>query len=145
MTDQPVARTPVGFPPQPLDRPTFDRPLQEVVVELWENAEKLLRQEVALASSELDQKINRLKRELVGAAIGGAVLHAGVLALVAALTLLLSKALEPYLAAFIVAVAAGVVGIVLLSRSKPDVQELVPERSIESLKKDVQTFTEAKP
>jgi hypothetical protein len=131
--------------PPPPENPNFksEPPLKEVLVDLWENTEKLLRQEAALASAELDTKIKRLKVEVVTMAVGGAILYAGLLAAVAALILLLSLAVEPWLAALIVAGVAMLAGYMLLKREpKPSGETLMPERTIESVKKDVQAFTE---
>lgn len=122
-----------------------DRPFSEVVVELWENTEKLVRQELALAGAELDQKIGRLKSEVIVVAMGGGVLFLGLASGVAALVLLLSKVMDPFLAALLVAVALSAVGYVMVSRKKPSVDELVPERTIENVRKDIETFKEAKP
>lgn len=122
-----------------------DRPFSDVVVELWENTEKLVRQELALASAELDQKINRVKSEVIVVVTGGGVLFLGLACGVAALVLLLAKAMDPFLAALLVAVALCAVGYAMVSRKKPSVDELVPERTIENLQKDVETFKEAKP
>jgi hypothetical protein len=49
-------------------------PLQDVLVELWQNLEKLVRQEVALASAEIDVKARKLEAEAVAAAVGAALL-----------------------------------------------------------------------
>jgi hypothetical protein len=73
----------------------------KLVVELWQNVERLLRQELALASAELDVKAGRLKRELTGAAIGGGFALAGALALVAAVILLLDLVMAAWLAALV--------------------------------------------
>lgn len=126
-------------------RPPPDRPLHEVVIGLWENTEKLVRQELALAGAELDQKLERLKLEAVATLTGGGVLLLGMSCAVAALVLLLSKVMEPFLAALVVAVVLSATGYLLISRKKPKLGELVPERTIENLQKDVDTFTEAKP
>jgi len=51
-----------------------ERPVSEIVKQLWENAEKLARQELALAVAELDQKVDTVKKDVVSATIGGSVL-----------------------------------------------------------------------
>jgi hypothetical protein len=120
-----------------------ERPLSEIVVELWENTEKLIRQELALASTEVDAKLDRAKKEATIFAAGGAVLYAGLLTLVAALVLLLGNVVEPWLAALIVGVVVSGVGYALVRRSPPSPSDLVPNRAIASVKQDVRTFTEA--
>lgn len=120
-----------------------ERPLSEIVVELWENTEKLIRQEIALASTELDSKLDRTKKEAAIFAAGGAVLYAGLLTLVAALVLLLGNVVDLWLAALIVGLAVSGTGYALVRRSPPSPQDLVPTRTIASVKQDVRTFTEA--
>jgi hypothetical protein len=118
-------------------------PLKEVLVELWENTEKLLRQELALASAELELKARKLKLEVMASAAAVGMLLAGALSLVAALILLLSEAMEPWLAALLTSAVLVGVGFVLIKKSRPTVADITPERTLQSLKKDVQTFTEA--
>jgi hypothetical protein len=122
-----------------------ERPLRELLPELWENSEKLVRQEFELALSELDQRLDRAKIALLGAAVGGAVLYAGVLAWFAAAILLLSEIMVPWLAALIVGAGALGGGVVLLQKAKKDVkpENLKLERSAQSIRRDVQTFEEA--
>lgn len=120
-----------------------ERPIGEIVVELWENTEKLVRQEITLASTELEGKMNRAKREVGAVAIGGAVLYAGVLALMAALVLLLAQAMPHWLSALLVGVLCAGGGYFMVRKNQPNPAELTPRRTIESIKQDVRTFTEA--
>jgi hypothetical protein len=131
---------------KPLDTPApghAERPLNEIVVELWQNTEKLVRQELALASTELDSKLGRAKVELGAFALGGAVLYAGLLALVAAAILLLGHAVSLWLAALIVGAVVSGIGYGLVRRGPPTPAELVPTQTMQSLKQDVKTFKEA--
>lgn len=136
-----------GEPGAPLGTPVVtgkaERPLSEIVVELWENTEKLIRQEVALASAEVDTKLDRVKKEVALFATGGAVLYAGLLTLVAAAVLLLGNVVDLWLAALIVGVVISGIGYALVRRSPPSPGELIPTRTIASVKQDVRTFTEA--
>jgi hypothetical protein len=93
-----------------------DRPLGEILANLWQNFETAVRQELELASAELDEKTSRLKRDATAAVIAGAVLYAGVLATAAALILLLSRAVAPWLAALLVGVVAMGARYALLKR-----------------------------
>lgn len=121
-----------------------ERPLRDILVELWENTEKLFRQEVKLASAELDLKMTRAKAELVAFATGGALLVVGMLAIVAAVILLLAEVMVPWLAALIVGVVLAGIGFALVKRGpKLSAEELAPTRTIQSVRKDVQAFTEA--
>lgn len=141
MNDRPFA----GSPPVPGSPVRDGEPaFKDVVVDLWQNTEKLLRQEMALASAELDVKAKKLKTEVGAIAIGGAVLHAALLAFVAAVILLLANVMDAWLAALIVAVAAGITGYFLVKRSQNlSAKDVTPTRTIGSIQHDMQTFKEA--
>jgi hypothetical protein len=124
----------------PMD--TNEAPLKDVLVDLWGNTEKLMRQEIALASAELDIKAKKLKTELAASAIAAGMMLAGTLALVAAIILLLSEAMVPWLAALITSAVTVGGGIVLIKTKSPTVADVTPERTLQSLKKDLHTFKE---
>jgi hypothetical protein len=134
---------PTGVMPGPA--PGEERPLRDLLVELWENAEQLVRQELALASAELDTKVARVKVELAKAAVAAGLLFAAFLALTAAVVLLLALVLPAWAAALIVAGVAGGGGYLLLQRTREglDLDALKPERTLRSVQKDVQMFKEA--
>jgi len=138
----------VSPPPRPASiTPTRmgdeDPPLKEVLVELWQNVEKLMRQELALASAELDVKAQRLKREAAAFGAGAGLILIGVFALAAALILLLSQVMPAWVAALLTSAATTGTGFALLQK-RPSVSELTPDRTLENIKKDVQIFTEAR-
>jgi hypothetical protein len=118
-------------------------PLKDVLVELWQNLEKLVRQEIALASAELDSKAQKLKGELTGAAIGAALMLAGALALIASLILLLALIMPAWAASLITGGAAAAAGFALVKTNTPSAGDVTPDRTLQNLKKDLQTFTES--
>ena len=122
-----------------------ERPLHELLSDLWENSERLVRQESQLALVELDSRIAQAKSGLVHAALGGAVLYAGVLALLAAAVLLLAEAIAAWLAAAIVGVVTLGVGFALMKKAKHEAapEKMKLERTAQSVRKDVRTFQEA--
>ena len=132
---------------QPLGTPaaSSERPLGELVSELWENSETLVRQEFKLAVAELDSRVDDAKTGLQHAAAGGAVLYAGLLAVVAALILLLAEVMAPWLAAALVGIVVMGIGFAVLrsgsQRLRPE--NMKPERSIDSIRRDVGSFQEA--
>lgn len=136
-----------AVPPRPASNSdsavTTEPPLKDVLVELWQNLEKLMRQELALASAELDLKAQRLKRDAMAFGLGASMLLVGVLALVAALVLLLSQIMPAWVAALIPGGTAVGIGLALLQK-RPNVADLKPNRTLESIQKDVQIFTEAR-
>lgn len=137
----------VNPPSQSMRAPAHggERPVGEIIGELWENTEKLVRQEMELGLAELDRKATRLKADVTMAAVGGSVLYAGVLTLVAAVVLLLSEAIEPWFAALIVGVVVSGIGFMLVQRGKKDMEnvDLKPEQTIRSVERSAHTFKEA--
>jgi hypothetical protein len=123
--------------------PGAEVPLKDVLVELWQNIEKLLRQEVALARTEIETKAHKLQAHLVGSAAGAVLVLCSVLSLVATIILLLSEVMRPWLAALITSGVTAAVGYALLKKASPRAADVTPERTIENVKKDLQTFREA--
>lgn len=117
-----------------------DQPLGELVQRLSNQTAELVRQEIRLAQSELQQKG---KRAGIGAGMFGGAGVAGLYAagaIVAALILLLATAMEPWLAALIVGVVLAAVAGVLALVGKKQVEQAVPpapEQAVESVKQDV--------
>lgn len=118
-----------------------DRPIAELVKQLSDQTATLARQEVELAKAEL-----ALKGKQAGLGVGmfgGAGMFGlyAVGALTACVILALSKAVDAWLAALIVAAIYGAVagGLALLGKQK--VQQgvpPVPEQAVESVKEDVE-------
>jgi len=120
--------------------------LAELAKRLTDQSSDLARKEVELAKAELE-----LKAERIGTGIG-AFGGAGIVALLAAgaltatLILALAEVLEPWLAALIVTVAyLAVAGVMaLLGRKKvAEGSPPVPERAIESTRRDVEEVKES--
>lgn len=92
---------------------TRERDAESVIAllrRLMNELSTLVRQEIALASAEVSRTIRTLVASAASVAIGGLVLYAGALVLLAAAVLGLSNLVEPWLAALIVGLAVGVVG-----------------------------------
>jgi hypothetical protein len=136
-----------------------ERPISEIVSNLWLNTETLIRQELQLGLADAEQRaqrfkgelaedVDKIKRELVLKAAGGAIAFVGLLSLTAALVLGLAEAMPAWLSALIVGVVIAGVGVALLVRTVrapelPDARELMPKRAARSLKEDVRTIQEA--
>ena len=121
-----------------------DRPVGELLSDLWTDTQTLVREEFKLASAEVESKIDQTKADVMKAALGAGALYAGVLALVAALILFVAKFVAPWVAALIVGVAVIGLGYALV-RSGKDIsaRKLKPERSVEHVREDVRTLREA--
>ena len=126
-------------------RPDFSdesgRSIGELFRQLSRDFGTLLQQEVELARTELRQKASQAARA-AGAIGGGALLiFAGFLILLQAVVVWLAAALgSPALAALIVgavAVLAGA-GLVMLGRNRLKPEELMPRRTVESLRQDAE-------
>jgi len=96
--------------------PQVEKPVGEIVADLWDNTEKLVRQEMQLGLAEIDERVEHLKTELMIKAVGGAVLFGGLLAVVASMILLLAKAVDPWISALIVGVVMLGAGYLLEQR-----------------------------
>jgi hypothetical protein len=107
---EPASGTPVSGNREP--------ELKAIVADLWQNSERLVQQELQLALSELDIRVDRAKVALRQAAIAGGLFHAAYLTTLATLVLLLSQAMAPWLAALLVAVVASAGAYAFARRSK---------------------------
>jgi uncharacterized membrane protein YqjE len=98
----------------------------------------LFRKELALAASEVSQSVDQAKHGVQGMITGGAVLYAGLLFLLAALTLWLMTMMTAWMAALIVGAGVTLIGILMLAAGKKRMSatSLAPERTLASLRKD---------
>jgi fatty acid desaturase len=110
---------PLGAPASPLERESTAGLLSRV----FSDFTALLRNEVALAKSELSESTTRAKAGLAALIGAVATLLAGSLALLAAIILGLAEVVAPWLAALIVGVVVTGVGVALLAAAK---KKLVP-------------------
>lgn len=117
------------------------RELGTIVADVWENAEKLVRQELELALAELDRRVEKLKIGLLTATVGCAVLYAGVLLLLSALVFGLSKVMEPWLAALLPGVVVTAAGVFLSRRGSHEAGSAA--RPDESTERTVRAMKEA--
>jgi tetrahydromethanopterin S-methyltransferase subunit G len=116
-----------------------DRSLGDLFAELARETSTLVRQEVQLARGELSQQATRVGRDIGALLVGGAVVYAGLLAIIAALILLLADlGLDWWLAALLVGVVVGGVGAALVARAVAALKrvDLVPRQTIDTLRED---------
>ncbi len=116
-----------------------DRSLGELFAELAQETSTLVRQEVELARVELGQKAAGVGRAVASLVLGGAVAYAGFLAIMAAVIVALANAGLPWwLSALLVGVVVAGVGYALVARARAALErvELVPRRTVETLKED---------
>lgn len=115
-----------------------DPSLVELVDQLAQQTSQLVREEVALAKTELQSSVKHVG---IGAGLfGGAGLFAllGVITLVGSVVAALALAMDVWLAALIVAIALfAVAGVSALVGKKQIGQAGPPEKTIENVKKDI--------
>ena len=129
--------------------PAADRNSQSVAAllqRLTRELAMLLRNELALASAEFTQALRKTLAAAVIAALGGAILFGGLLALLAAAVLGLSHVMTAWLAALVVGSAVSIIGAATLSIGSRSLraQNLKPHRVSRSLLKDKDVITRKK-
>jgi fatty acid desaturase len=121
-----------------------ERPLSELFNELLNQISLLMRQEWQLARAEMSQKVRGAGKAMAMLAVGGAVVYAGFLALVAALIIAIANALAWWLSALIVGVVVLACGGALIYYGFSMLRRgaLMPERTVETLRDDARWLKE---
>lgn len=118
-----------------------NRSLGELFSALATDTSTLVRQEVELAKTEMTQKATRIGKDLGFLLAGGAVAYAGFLAILAAIAVGLGQLGVPWwLAALLVGVVVAGIGGFLVMRGLTALRQEspVPERTVETLKEDIE-------
>ena len=121
-----------------------NRSLGELMAELSNETARLVRKEVELASTEMTAKAKIAGMHAATAAAGGALVHAGLLVLLAAIVIGLAQlGVTPWLSAAIVAIATMAIGYGLINKGAAGlrVTSVVPTQAIHSLKEDAKWTT----
>jgi len=116
-----------------------DRSIGELLVELSRETSTLVRKELELARTEIGAKAQKaaLDAGMVGG--GGALMHAGVLVLLAAVVAGLTQlGMMPWLSAAIVAAVTIIIGYVMVNRGITNLRliDVAPRQAIETLKEN---------
>lgn len=114
--------------------------LGELFSELAGETSLLVRQEVALAQTEITAKISSAARDAGLIAAGGVLVHAGLFAILAAIIIGLAAFIPAWIAALLVGLAVIGVGamIALPSFNRLKNTDLTPRQTVETLKEDAQ-------
>jgi hypothetical protein len=121
-----------------------DRSLGALLAELSRETGQLIRKEIELATTEMTAKVKKAGVQVGITAAGGALVHAGVLVLLAMLVITLTEiGLAAWLAALIVGLVALAVGYVLVNRGLSALRDIsiTPRQTIESVKEDARWTT----
>jgi drug/metabolite transporter (DMT)-like permease len=116
----------------------------DLFAELSRETGVLVRKEVELARTELTAKVRNASVHVGTTAVGGALAHAGLLVVLAALVIGLSQlGVPPWLAAAIVGFGTIAVGYVLVNQGLKALRgaSVVPTHTLESLKEDARWTT----
>src|SRR5690606_2423057 len=112
--------------------------------DLAQETASLVRKEVELAKAEMSGKIDQVQSGAISAAAGGAILYAGFLVLLLALTVALDALLDRWvdtnwLAPLIVGAVTLLVGYIMLRSGQKAMKgnNLLPQRTLRSLQRDV--------
>jgi hypothetical protein len=114
-----------------------DRSLSELFAELSRETSLLVRKEIELATTEMTAQLRTAGGHAATAGTGGALAHAGLLILLAAVVLGLAQLGVPaWLSALIVAVVVMAVGYSMARKGVSGLRttHLAPTRTIDSLK-----------
>jgi len=124
------------------------RSLSDLVKELRNESVTLVREEVALAKTEIGEKANTIGHNGVMLIAGGAIAHLGLIFLLLAVSYGLYVAIglaglpihALWIAPLIVGLVVGGVGLAMFSKAKNTLSNVspVPQRSKNSLKEDKQ-------
>jgi drug/metabolite transporter (DMT)-like permease len=121
-----------------------DRSLGELLAELSRETGVLVRKEVELATTEMTAKAKKAGADAGTAAAGGALAHAGLLILLAALVLGLAQlGIEPWLSALIVGIVTVAAGYMLVNKGLTSMKRatVAPTQTIETLKENARWTT----
>jgi len=121
-----------------------ERSLGDLLTELSRETGQLVRKEVELATAEMTAKARKAGADAGTIAAGGALAHAGLLVLLAAVVIGLAQlGVTPWLSALLVGLVTIVIGYVLVNRGMASLgrTSVSPTKTIETLKENARWTT----
>ena len=119
------------------------RPLSALFLDLTNELSALLRGEIRLAKAEASEKVRQIAIAAASLAVGGVIVFAGFLVLLAAAVLGLAALLpeswsDPWISALIVGLIVTLIGVALLAKGLNNMSAsgLKPHRTVRSLRED---------
>ncbi len=125
--------------------PQGERSLADLFADLAHDTSTLVQQEIQLAKNELGQAMVKVGKNIGMLVVGGVLLLAASLALIATLILALGALGMPsWVAALIVTLVFAGVGLALVARGRTALKnaDLLPRQTIETLKEDQEWIKE---
>jgi len=115
-----------------------ERSLGDLFAELAGETGTLVRQEVALAQTEIVHKATKAGKNIGYLVVGGAVAYAGVLAIIAGVIILLSNVMPAWASALLIGVAIGAAAYFMISSALAELKKTdpMPRNTIETIKED---------
>lgn len=115
-----------------------DRSLGDLFAELAGETGMLVRQEVALAQTEIVHKATKAGKNVGYLVVGGAVAYAGVLAVLAGVIILLANVIPAWASAVLVGVAVAAVAYFMITSALAELKKTdpMPRNTIETIKED---------
>ena len=117
-----------------------ERSIGDLFSELASETSTLIRQEMALAQTEMTQKATKAGKNVGYLAVGGAVGYAGLLAMVAGVIMGLSYLIPAWIAALLVGAVIAIASYVLISSGLTALKnmDVKPTATVETIKEDAQ-------
>jgi hypothetical protein len=115
-----------------------DRSLGDLFAELAGETGTLVRQEVALAQTEIVHKATKAGKNVGYLVVGGAVAYAGALAVIAGVIILLSNVIPAWLSAVLIGVAVSGAAYFMITSALAELKKTdpMPRNTIETIKED---------
>lgn len=130
----------ISAPPPELD----PRSLGDLLGELVHETTTLLKQEVALAKTEIRREVKEAGVNAASIAAGGAVAYSGLIVLLMGAAFLLGTFMPLWLAFLLVGIVVALVGYALVQKGLSTLKEMdaKPDRTVETLKRDKEWLTQ---
>lgn len=119
--------------------------IADLIRDLARDLSTLLSKEVALAKAEVRESVSDMNKAVGAIATGAVLAMAGVVVLLMSGVYGLSNVVEPWLAALIVGSLALLIGFLMVNsaKKKMSARAMVPDRTMDSAKKDKETLERA--
>ena len=114
--------------------------LGDLFSSLTEDLSTLIRKEVDLARTETTEKVTRATRSIVSIIAGGMIAYAGLIALIIAVIVGLSRFMPLWLSALIVGIVVVAIGAIMISSGRGSLANMsvMPEKTVESMKENTE-------
>jgi hypothetical protein len=121
-----------------MDQPRDERSLGDLFGELSEESSRLVRQEIALAKTEITESARRVGKDVGMIAAGGVIAYAGFIVALGALAILLGEIMPLWLSTLLVGIIVIAVGAGLAMKGRNDLQrvDLTPRQTVETIRED---------